>query len=352
MAYQTGSAANLTELLDAIRLFAIGQGWTVDRWTSGSALLFLSKGQCFVTMRGTTRAFTDFTTGSGVAANEGILRMAIGTANNPALTTFWGHPGSIVTSETDGDRIEINDLTGPFPSYHFFSDAAVSDYIHVVVQSTAERWQHFSFGNLDKGGFTHAGVGYATGTNRLWYRADADGTPGSIWHVYNDISKACVAFASNGDQNLPLSTTVRLIHAPDAMPNNATAWPIVQSGLHAHLRLLGISSPANFPRNNPNTALLNAFIASPISQWSGQAMLWAIPAIVVSGVVSSLCYIGDYPNVRLLSMEGMTPQQEIALGGDVWKVFPVGRQTSWGTKAQLGFQFSTGHVALAYKKVT
>lgn len=80
-------------------------------------------------------------------------------------------------------------------------------------------------------------------------------------------------------------------------------------------------------------------------------MLWAIPCIRQSSTASQMVYCGDFPNVRAINMEGMTPSQEIALSTDVWKIFPIGRQTAWGSKAELGFQYSTGQYGLAYKKV-
>lgn len=109
MAYSTGSAADLTALLDAIRVFAIAQGWTVDKWTAGSRLLFLRRGITFVTMEGSSRTFNSWETGSSVSTTEQVLRMAIGTGITTALNTYFGHPGSIVTTATDSDRIEVND---------------------------------------------------------------------------------------------------------------------------------------------------------------------------------------------------------------------------------------------------
>ena len=354
MAYSTGSAADLTALLDAIRVFAIAQGWTVDRWTSASRLLFMRRGQTFVTMEGSSRTYNNWDSGSSVSTTEQTLRMAIGTGITAGLTTYHGHPGSIVTTATDADRIEVNDLTGSFPSYHLFADNSVSGHIHVVVQCSTERWQHFSFGEVDKGTFTHAGVGYLVGTNRIYNRESSATDPTSTLVKYNDISKIVYPFLGNwASDSFPTTYNHRQIHAPDALPNNVN-WPVVSVQNTELWDGSFLWKPTDWPRlsNLGEAKPLNAIIKNPINQWNGTVMLWAIPCIVRSAAVSQMIYVGDFPNVRALNMEGMSPGQEISLGPDTWKVFPIGRQTAWGTKVELGFQYSTGQYALAYKKVS
>jgi hypothetical protein len=353
MAYSTGSAADLTALLDAVRAFAVAQGWTVDKWVSGSRLLFLRRGITFVTMEGASRTFNSWETGSSVSTTEQVLRMAIGTGITTSLNTYFGHPGSLVTTATDTDRIEINDLTGSFPSYHLFADNALSGHIHVVVQCSTDRWQHFSFGEVDKGGFTHAGVAYAVGTNRYYVRENSQTDPTNPNVYHNDIGRCQYPFVGNdGTNNWPVNINQRLIYAPDALPNNIN-WPTVDVENNGLIHTNGLNRPTDWPRpsSSADPRPLNGIVRNSASQWNGNVMLWAIPCIRQSSAVSQMVYVGDYPNVRGLNMEGLIPGQEISLSTDVWKVFPIGRQTAWASKAELGFQFSTGQYALAYKKV-
>ena len=53
MAYETGTATGATDLLDKLRLFAIAQGWTVNRWVSWTSgyELCLQKGSAYFNLR-------------------------------------------------------------------------------------------------------------------------------------------------------------------------------------------------------------------------------------------------------------------------------------------------------------
>lgn len=360
MAYVTGSAADLQSLLTAIRDFALAQGWTVDKFvgsaTPASNLLFLRKGVCFATMQGGSNTFNDYTSGSAVSSNDIVLRCAIGTGITTALTTFNNHPGSLVTSQTDTDQTVINDMAGPFTSYHMFADATVGDHIHVVIQTAPERWQHFSFGHLDKGSLTHSGVAYASGVSRAWQQRFAGGSVTGN-NDYNEVGGQPYPFVGpiTGNNQIYGHSGGCQFHLPDALPNNLTNWPIVQAA-SSHSLLIGInpSRPVDYPSGQSGTTrmrLLDTLIMNPATQWAGNVLLWAMPVLITSAALSQMCYVGDFPNVRALNMEGMTPQQEILLGSDTWKVFPIGRQSSWGLKADIGDQFASGHFALAYKKV-
>lgn len=46
MAYQIGTGANQQDLLDAVRAFALGLGWTIVEWNAGNKRLKLEKGLC------------------------------------------------------------------------------------------------------------------------------------------------------------------------------------------------------------------------------------------------------------------------------------------------------------------
>jgi hypothetical protein len=356
VAYATGSTANLTGLLDAIQTFAAGQGWTVEKWTPGSNLLFLSKGICHVAMQGGTFAYNDYATGAQVAKTDTTLRMAISTSINPALTTFFGHPGGFVTSATAGDRIEVNDLAGPFTAYHLFG---TGNYIHVVVQTDVRRWQHFSIGLLDQGSLTHSGAAYAMGGSHWFWRAGSGSTPYAVdnsanW--FNRIDYANIPFAA--PMTVAITTNeiaARHIYIPDALPvgwSTISADHVPNQTLYQMALMTRRNDPSLWNSGNDTGNLLSGVLRSTVSQWGGNLVLWSMPMILRFGISGTTqCYVGDYPDVRLCNMEGLNQGQEIQLGSDTWMVFPAGRQTPWGTQAQVGLQFSTGQYALAYKKV-
>ena len=106
MAYSTGSAANLNEILAALQTFAAAQGWTIDKWTSGSNLLFMRKGQCFVAMQGATQALTTYPGGVSTAVTDTVLRIALsealmGTSAARLMAHLRAVPGLAITAPLD-----------------------------------------------------------------------------------------------------------------------------------------------------------------------------------------------------------------------------------------------------------
>lgn len=73
MAYETGAATGPNDLLDKLRLFAIGQGWVVNRWVAADSgrELCLSKGSAYYNMRSYQNE-TVFSNGSGSYQHYGI----------------------------------------------------------------------------------------------------------------------------------------------------------------------------------------------------------------------------------------------------------------------------------------
>jgi hypothetical protein len=347
MAYATGSATTLTDLLSAIRTFAIAQGWTIDKWTPASNLLFLSDDLTKVAFQAAVEPLTSFETGAAVVINQTVLYGALATGINAGLNTFWGHPGSIVTAANDVDAVRINDLSGPFPSYHLFADPALGRHIHVVVQTASDRWQCFGFGRVDKGGLTHAGSSYLTGGSRSWVRAA--GAVDAALQYYNLASGFTTGFAVNAGRT-GINNAVLNLYSPDALPDDSAEWPKMIASASIMPHLTGRSRPDEWPGER-NAHLLSGVVRHPVSQFSGAAMFHALPVVQMAAGASKLCWVGDFPNVRLVNMDGMRPGQLVEIAADDWLVFPVGRQVPWGTQVQTGFQFSTGQYALAFKRV-
>lgn len=370
MAYATGgSGGDLTALMDALRTFALGLGWTIEKWDAPNRLLFMSKGLCTVTMKGFT---TDLVTvysginGSGISANvaDHRLRFAMGDSNSAGLTTYYGHPNSPVTSDFDNDAPFANGLNGPFVAWHFFADPTVSDHIHCIVQITAECYMHFSLGHLDKKGLTHSGVAYVTAAPGIYYRNISTYTAGN-GAQFNFPGAQTVPFCSVGsfapasyDGNAPI------------LLKHANAWPATWLGPIAYASgaspLFGqmqrplnhgtIDRPGTFPASGGGQgSLLDCAVISEPTPYSNIAPLFPIPVFrqhvtSLDANGDRLCYVGDFPNVRLMNMTNLLPGQEITVDTDTYKVFPALRQAAWAD-TNLVPQPSSGQFAIAYKKV-
>lgn len=363
----------MVDLMDAIRAFALGLGWTIDKWDSTNRLLFMTKGLCTVTMWGdTTRTVTEYTgaNGSGTSSSKSDHRiyMAMGTSNTAGLTTYYNHPGSPVTSAYDGDAPYICGMNGPFIAWHLFADPTVSDHIHVVVQISAEVYMHFSIGHLDKKGLTHSGVAYVTATPNSYWRNVSNYTSGST-SSFNDPNYIHYPF-SWGYNNVTLSPAI-YNNSPPIILKHSNAWPATWLGPVAYASgaspLFGttlalvdtteIYRPENWPiANSANGHLLNCVVAAEPAPYSNVVPLFPIPCFKqhydsVAGASSRrICYVGDFPNVRLCNMTNLTPGQEITVGTDTFKVFPVIRQGPWADRLAVNAPLS-GQFAVAYKKV-
>lgn len=350
MAYQTGSVTTLDNLLTTLATFATSQGWTIVRNTAG--LLFLSKGQCFCAMQRINYNYNNWETGVAVLTADERLDMALATSLTAGLTTFFGHPGSLSTNSTDADRVSCNQLLGPFGEYHFFSGdtgAGDPDYIFVVVKIGADNWRHFGFGNVDKGLLTHSGAAFLSGQAGYFYRQGSALTGSGS--RYNTAGTSDITYTRNTNRDSAVSHAGRNFYVPDALPNTAD-WPVHTVNV-MNLISLNDKPPTQYPTTSGGAAprLMNPMQISPVSQWGGNAVLFPMPIFIASPTALRSCYIGDFPNVRLVNMEGLLAGQEIVLAGDTWKVFSGGRQTPWMTQAEAGAQYTTGQIALAYKKI-
>jgi hypothetical protein len=104
-------------------------------------------------------------------------------------------------------------------------------------------------------------------------------------------------------------------------------------------------APGNFGR------LLNPIYRATPSQWGGNTMLFPIPVMLANASQLKTCYVGNRPGVRLINMEGLQNGQDLLFGSETWQVFSIGRLTGWGSQAQLGLQYATGLIGVAYRKV-
>lgn len=372
MAYAAGgSGANLDDLMDAIRGFCAGLGWTIDKFDAVNKLLFMTKGLCAATFwwgATTTVPVWSGPNAGGISTNvvDGRIYMALNTANTAGLATYHSHPGSVVLSNFDADAPMVNGLSGAFVGWQLFADPTVSDHVHVVVQKSADIYRHFSFGLVDQKGLTHGGVAYVTGTPGKWYRDVNQYNPANpASRPYNIPDYHALPFVRNGGHHF---TNGEDNGSPSIILKNSNAWPAAWNGPIAgsegstpHFRHMlglmgGFGNPNQFPSDgNAANRLLDMIVIAEPMPFSNVVPLFPVPVFrsyfnTLDDSKNGICYLGDFPNVRALNMTNMQPGQEIDLSGDTWKVFPAVRQDNWAMSG-IGEKASTGQFAVAYKKV-
>lgn len=348
MAYATGSAATVDDLLEAIENFAIGEGWVIDKRAVDQ--LFLHKGICHVTMQKRTQNFNRYETGAAVSFTDNILAMALNVTNNPALANYFGHPGSLVTALTDADAVNVNHFENGIAEYFLFSgDTAAGDpdYIHCAMRVSADHWRHLSFGLLQQGELTHSGVAYLCGSSGYFFANQTNPTSSSQY--MNQPGYAPYPFGTPGTD---IGGVGNAHYCPDALPNTAS-WGAMTTSRQRDL-VITYNDARQYPTSSDQSdnSWCDLLMGAPVSEWGGVAPMIAAP-VLMETIDSSykFCFVGDYPNVRLINIEGLQPGQELTYGSDTWVVTPIGCQRSWGTQAELGLQYSTGHYGLAFKKI-
>lgn len=329
MAYETGASTDPNDLLDKLRLFAIAQGWTVNRWTTvGSGReLCLSKGSAYYNMRSYQNE-TVFNNGWDYSNRYGI---SINGSDSYAGGNTWdrqpGYPirtGGTVGSDQWASHVPFVTSTGPFPSYYLF--APDSKTIYMEIEVTTGTFQRFGFGSLDLFNSGSAGGGrffYAPGgdasvtSSGAWLVTEIDS-----WYALEEVPFRGADIDCAGAR---VGSLVRC--AFDSFDNWASSQrtgstavtPQSCQGGGVHDKILRDSSP------NP---LNGVGILTP-------------NVVSVNRANEYLHPLGVVPGIRYMDMTNYLPGDEFTLGSDTWKVFP------WYQKGGRSFQRG-----IAYKKVT
>jgi hypothetical protein len=150
MAYETGTATSTLDLLEKLRLFAIAQGWTINRNVAAGTgrEVCMSKGTQYVNFR----AYSNESITINGTATAGKYGIAINGSDSYSAGATWdrqpGYP--LRTTSSGGDQahatMEVVANNANFPAYHFFSEA---NYIHVELEVTTGQFQRLGFGMLD-----------------------------------------------------------------------------------------------------------------------------------------------------------------------------------------------------------
>lgn len=297
MAYETGTASDVNDLLSKLRTFALANGWTQDfsgARTSGSGnALQMHKGGFFVTFK------TD--TGSGSVSDPGPF------IGGYAHDTYSGGNGT--ESQANASAVTLaNGMNGPFTAYHFISNTEKgAEYLYAVVEVTAGTFKHFGTGILVKigaitsGQFVHAcrwhyGVSFID--------AFDEGANSVAFDTGESVSR-------NGP-----SLNVRV----DA---ESITWRWMDGSFQASsTRDLrgGFRIPSSTSAGGSRVMMDNA-----ASALTGRNMIF--PAFLFGARTGGLYNpLGYPPGVRFVNMTYLSPNDVMTIGTDQWKVFPVIRK--------------------------
>lgn len=307
--YATGSAANPAALLSALQTFAVSAGWTVDRasavYNPGSSTpndywLAIHQGACYLNYW---------------YQDAGPLFYCIG-ADGYSGSNAPNAQGSAIPATPP----YMNAGRGPYTSYHFFSTTAGPIYLHVVLEWEANIFTQLHGGILNAaGGATpaiyHTSTAWSYGGSQQSYpEAGGDGP-------------FATAPPNNGSGLLLTVDSVYGWKSPNYASPNRLLCPVRTDGFQQR----GLQrTPNTF---NELTVLLPLHLH--VERLAG-------------GVYS---YVGEPADMRCCNIANVNPKDEVTLGSDVWKYFPMTAKTPPSTWNQFGSSvISSGYYGYAFKK--
>jgi len=314
MSFETGTASGPEDLMDKLEAFilSVSPTFTIDRAMSAASPFDLSVSDgdglfCQISSFGDTDA----------------LYMAGSTGFDGS---GWGfEPGSNTQAggaKTSGH--EVSEMTGPYEAYFFymnFDPAIGAKYVHVVVETTAGVYRHFGFGTIDKVG-SFVGGQYING--HFWQQGSQSDNPNTSGHR--------VAFDGIGTTG---STNRCHVHVP---LDELNGWNGGLSSPAEKWHVAGNQSTGNdadgVHKGNIEWGGRQAWYLHPFfeiggsSQFNGFKPLIPIPLFLrdFDPNPDEMYLLGYAPDVREISVEGLTPGQSLVIGGDTWDTFPVGRK--------------------------
>lgn len=293
MAFQEStSVAGAPEAIDIICTFAAANGWTVERNNLVGALRT-------ATLR--IPGVTDYIHLYNLDAVTLRHRISVGYDGGLAPSA---QPDVSPTDGTCDLRV------GPIPKIHAF---ATGNVIHVAFNiSIAATWRFLSFGLMDKLG-TYDGGTYCDASYF------PDGNEGISFAQHH------VLLGAGREQN---SGFVRADCVADSRANFFHAFgDIAINGDNALTGQRGART--NWPKGSGagNGERGRLIMGADDNTFSGRSVFQPIDVYVRRlGVPSYYSPAGQVPGIRFASLAKFDVEQEVTIGGDVWKMYPVVRK--------------------------
>lgn len=272
MAFVTGTANSMADLLAALQSACTANGWTL----TGNVL---SKGACYVA--------------AGVASGYLTVQGGTGVDATPALTGAAPALSRIGPAWT-GD-------TFTFPATYVIHIGSAPDEVYLGVNYEVSRWQWAAFGSSPVAGLPGTG-------NWCWASVLASISNGNNY----------MASGGTGGGN----SLVQVMAAFYMIANNNWCNAFVHHGLDGG----SWSTNNNISPANASSAT-GTLIGRQPNLWNGEALLVPIqPAVArTNGKASIVAQLG---HARYLRNDNLQDGEIITLGADRWKAYPWHRKNA------------------------
>ncbi|QQQ00966.1 hypothetical protein [Lysobacter enzymogenes] len=291
MAYATSAANDPNELLDKLRVFAHSNGWVVDGWRDRTVrvgkALSVHAGSLYATL------LTELSGGD--------------SSRPPPFVGVFGHTGYTANANADlqaeaSAPVWANYVQGPYSAVHFFCRTAPQPYLHIVLETQAGTFKHFGTGRLVTAGAVSTGQ-YVYGS-QWYYDPSYINNPDDVRHA--------MAFDDSWANYVSATTRVRA-----DFDGIAPRWHGVSDtggdsrALYCGWRRRG--APINLLKDIGHSTLTG--------RAPGQPLWCSVPR---GGDLNT--DVGHPPDLRFIRLDSYAPGEELVLGSDRWKMFPVHRK--------------------------
>lgn len=321
MAYQTGNAKSMADLMSKLLEFAQPLGWVVDYSSDNRWHIHNSDGYYAFQFNASREGGTLWHyIATGYDAGQ-ILENQPGCCVNNAYKTI--NPRS--------NAIHENEIV----TYDFFGTA---QYLHVVIQLSEARFRHFGVGTLDKEG-DYVGGQYVFGTYSPAWNKDSYYYSSLTQYPYFGFAKdshySCIrADFIGGDIRSPYYWTgMDEYRISNRYKSDFGKW--IQS--------MGDSGGPGWIKH-PDDWLVN------LSQSNFGNRLIPVPHSLIAQGVDGLFYrLGTLPDRYCCMMRGIFPRQILELDGERWMIIPAKRFESTNADWHPDKKETSGVIGVAYR---
>lgn len=322
MAYQTGSATDVGDLIDDLQTFLGSNGWTVDEFDNSTNY------RCSV-HRGTV--YVHFKWDNSSPDYVGVYHSLGYVATNQP----WEHTNDSGNSDSsapyDGARHVNFESSGPFTAYHFF---VTNDYVYVVVEVSSGVFRHFGFGTLEKcndwtGGEFCYGMFWDQGTSQI-------DSPLGVHHFLLDgVNSSAARGGTVHAEGLPDQggSDKWLVSSSNSTPGNDGDGN-TRYRCSGTSRAGGYTVPVGWMRNSQ----LNLYV--PLAP----VLVYYVNTL---DVPDTYFLLGQMPDIAIVNIHNFSPGDEVTIGSDTWKIFPWVRKQFLQADTE-----ESWNAGVAYKKIT
>lgn len=330
MAYQTGSASSAEDFMNILQTFAVANGWTLNIYNTTNDWMAMNNGSVFVQFRWDANGLI------GIFHSLGFINTSTAPGNHTndsGLGIVDASAPYNATLSTGATNCRVQFFpNGAITAYHLFTDGTTK-YIYAVLETSPGVFYHMGMGTIDK-------IGTWTGGEFVYGDHGTD-------------TSMPVSITSGPWQSASTSTTTNntqlSLHIEGLPGQNANGkWGI---GL-TNNTTVGDNAAGNDRGGNPrqcafgvtfNSGFNLAFSRHRFNATNGLVPLMPIEVYYKNTPVSGQhrhYLLGYAPDMYVMNMGAWAAGDEIAIGGDTFKIFPA-RQKG----------VSHGNMAFVYRKV-